>query len=717
MPARSFLNARALTWALAFISLVTPQVARAQFPGQSQKPASLTSRLLAVEDARDLSSAGQTVLTEGMKSTDPRIRARAVRAAGRFETPALASQILPLLSDPNADVRRWAAIATASSARIFSGQAIDALLAALGPAPPADWAVFAAELGRISMPGPEVFATAEKALASALPPVTSRAQVVRPARRIARAADAVKIEGAARGLEALTRVNGKVAPITADTRSRLFAVVETPDAPGTQAFARARRLALAALRNAKAVDGALARAAGRDADDEVRRLAVLSAGAAVVTDGAVISDGDREAVLTAALKDPEPRVRLEAVRGWGRHFQARTCEPVMAAASDPNPHVALQAIDLLGAGCAVASVSTLLQKHAEALPASGAAWHRAAHAIVSLAKASPADVRTLLPRFVGHPTWQVRMYAAHAAGQTVAIEALVRLGSDAHDNVRQAALEELARLKRPEALAVAYDGLTRPDYQLVMTAARVFEAETDTPKATKALLMSLARVTAEGRDTSRDPRVAIMTRLVDTGSASDADLVSPYLRDFDPKVAELAVTALSKWTGATRAADPQVRPTIAPDAAALEKLRGQRLRITMAGGGVIEMRLLVDEASATVLRVAQLATRGHYNGLTFHRVEPTFVLQGGSPGANEFMGDGLYMRDEPGVAHNRATVGISTRGRDTGDGQLFINLVDSPRLDHAYTVFAVIERGMTVADGVLQGDVMARVELVAAPVR
>jgi cyclophilin family peptidyl-prolyl cis-trans isomerase len=149
----------------------------------------------------------------------------------------------------------------------------------------------------------------------------------------------------------------------------------------------------------------------------------------------------------------------------------------------------------------------------------------------------------------------------------------------------------------------------------------------------------------------------------------------------------------------------------------LAKARTQRLRITMARGGVIEMRLLADEAPATVARVASLAAKGHYNGLTFHRVEPTFVLQGGSPGANEFMGDGPYMRDEPGVAHNRATLGISTRGRDTGDAQIFVNLIDSPRLDHAYTVFAVVERGMDVADTVLEGDVMAKVEFVDAPRR
>ena len=137
----------------------------------------------------------------------------------------------------------------------------------------------------------------------------------------------------------------------------------------------------------------------------------------------------------------------------------------------------------------------------------------------------------------------------------------------------------------------------------------------------------------------------------------------------------------------------------------------------MASGGVMDLRLLADDAPATVVRVTGLAKIGYYNGLTFHRVEPTFVMQGGSPGANEYMGDGLYLRDEPGLAHNRGTVGISTRGRDTGDAQIFVNLVDSPRLDHAYTVFAVVERGMDVADRVLEGDVMTRVELVDAPRR
>ena len=121
----------------------------------------------------------------------------------------------------------------------------------------------------------------------------------------------------------------------------------------------------------------------------------------------------------------------------------------------------------------------------------------------------------------------------------------------------------------------------------------------------------------------------------------------------------------------------------------------------------------MDEAPVSALRVATRAREGYYNGLTFHRVVPNFVIQGGSPGANEYVGDGPYMRDEVGlVSHRRGTVGISTRGRDTGDAQIFVNLVDLPRLDHTYTVFAEVVSGMDVVDAILEGDVIERVELV-----
>ena len=133
----------------------------------------------------------------------------------------------------------------------------------------------------------------------------------------------------------------------------------------------------------------------------------------------------------------------------------------------------------------------------------------------------------------------------------------------------------------------------------------------------------------------------------------------------------------------------------------------------MGNGGVMEVRLFTEEAPATAARFAQLAQQGYYNGLSFWRVAPGFVLQGGSPGSNEYSGDGPFMRDELGLrGHTRGTIGLSTRGRHTGDAQFFVNLVDNPRLDHDFTVFGEITSGLDVADAVLEGDIIARVEVI-----
>ena len=72
------------------------------------------------------------------------------------------------------------------------------------------------------------------------------------------------------------------------------------------------------------------------------------------------------------------------------------------------------------------------------------------------------------------------------------------------------------------------------------------------------------------------------------------------------------------------------------------------------------------------------------------------------------------MRDELGLrSHVRGTLGILTRGRDTGDAQIFVNLIDNFRLDHDYTVFAEVVGGMDVVDDVLEGAVIARIEVVS----
>jgi peptidyl-prolyl cis-trans isomerase B (cyclophilin B) len=70
------------------------------------------------------------------------------------------------------------------------------------------------------------------------------------------------------------------------------------------------------------------------------------------------------------------------------------------------------------------------------------------------------------------------------------------------------------------------------------------------------------------------------------------------------------------------------------------------------------------------------------------------------------MGAARYLRDELGAPNLRGAVGLSTRGRDTGDGQIYIDLVDVPRLDSDYTIFARVLTGMVFVDGFLEGERM-----------
>jgi cyclophilin family peptidyl-prolyl cis-trans isomerase len=140
---------------------------------------------------------------------------------------------------------------------------------------------------------------------------------------------------------------------------------------------------------------------------------------------------------------------------------------------------------------------------------------------------------------------------------------------------------------------------------------------------------------------------------------------------------------------------------------------GQLLRMELKSGKSFRIRLRPDVAPLNVARFTRLALSGYYNGLTIHRVVPNFIVQGGSPGANEYVGDGPYVRDEIGLLrHSAGSIGMSTRGRDTGDGQFFINLVDNPRLDFEYTVFGQVTTNVEELSEILEGDEISSITVV-----
>jgi cyclophilin family peptidyl-prolyl cis-trans isomerase len=355
------------------------------------------------------------------------------------------------------------------------------------------------------------------------------------------------------------------------------------------------------------------------------------------------------------------------------------------ARADTETQVALVALDQLASCGSSSEAVARLEETVNDLSRAGSprGWHRAAHAIVALAAAAPDRAAAALGQFTGSSIWQLRMYAARAATILGDRDRLETLAQDRDDNVVETAIDGLAKVSGHASDKIYVAALSRPGYQAIRAAALAMDGSPESEIAVPALTAALQRLVAEGHANSLDTRSALVATLTRLGSP--------------PPPARPPRTA----------AAPSVL-----NAEELRRLAAPRARITIADVGTFELALFMSEAPATVLQFADLASTGYYSGLTFHRVVPNFVIQGGSPGANEYVGHPNQMRDEVGLwPHVRGAVGISTRGRDTGDAQIFIDLVDNPRLDHQYTVFAQVLNGIEVIDRILEGDVIEKIQI------
>lgn len=107
-----------------------------------------------------------------------------------------------------------------------------------------------------------------------------------------------------------------------------------------------------------------------------------------------------------------------------------------------------------------------------------------------------------------------------------------------------------------------------------------------------------------------------------------------------------------------------------------------------------------------------LASNGFYDGLSFHRVESGFVVQGGDPNGNGTGGPGYTFADEPVTRkYAKGTVAMAKSGPNTNGSQFFIVLNDDPPLEPLYTIFGAVISGMDVVEKIAVGDVMQRVDV------
>ena len=138
--------------------------------------------------------------------------------------------------------------------------------------------------------------------------------------------------------------------------------------------------------------------------------------------------------------------------------------------------------------------------------------------------------------------------------------------------------------------------------------------------------------------------------------------------------------------------------------------------ITMEKGGEIKIDFYPADAPKTVENFVTLAKKGFYDGLTFHRVEPGFVAQGGDPKGNGTGGTGYQIKAEFNKQkHLRGTVAMArSQSPDSAGSQFYICFKPAPFLDGQYTVFGIVTAGMEVVDGIKIGDKMKSVKIVEA---
>lgn len=308
---------------------------------------------------------------------------------------------------------------------------------------------------------------------------------------------------------------------------------------------------------------------------------------------------------------------------------------------------------------------------------------------------------------------------------------LLRRATDSRATVAAAALAALVDVDDPAVRGALVAGLKRDDVGVRAAAAATLATRaSDRARRDESAVPSLElAATSWPNATMIEARVAAIEALGNLARSASKDEsgtpIAPWLRRSvlplakDPAVAvrRAARSALDSVPELVESFDEAARlPHAEPFDATLESRRDEfsdvtGLRITTAAGVMtIEFE---GPAPWNQTAVASLAAEGFYNGLTFHRVVPGFVVQGGDPRGDGYGGPGFLLPCEWSNQHyERGVVGMALAGKDTGGSQFFIAQAREPRLDARYTILGRVTEGLDVLDELLPHDTLTKVEVV-----
>lgn len=412
-----------------------------------------------------------------------------------------------------------------------------------------------------------------------------------------------------------------------------------------------------------------------------------------------IASSDSIAAIVTALSDVHPWVRTNAAGALAKIAakdpkiaeRGEDAVRVISVSDDPDSGTRAASIEALGY---YAKQNENAKKRLLEIASNGSRWERelAAGAIAK----QFADEK-LLP--VDLTSWsKVRVLEAASA---VSDAVRARYARDADSLVRANAISTIADDKVDANLELVRTALADSDVIVRGYAIDRYAKSHDAKKLE--VLRAAERQTRS--DQQNDARLSAIRALGDIDDPEREAFLRGLLHDDDPVARRIAADLVEQKLGKRR---PQFTPlaTKADYAAVVEWLRQPHTATIHMARGRIDVVLLTQDAPMTTYNFAQLARKHYFDGTTFMRVVPNFVIQGGDPRNDTEGGPGYAIRDEINLQkYTRGAVGMALSGPDTGGSQYFITHSAQPHLDGGYTVFGRVTEGMTsVVDHVERGD-------------